>query len=507
MTSSARPSRFARNTIANGISLLFAAVVGFFLSPYIVKQLGPTQYGVWMLIAGLVGYLGILDLGIRAAVNRYTARLHAMGDHQECSLTISAALRLFGFLGILAIALSGVIAYFVPILFNVPAALADDARIVAIIGGLGIATALVAGVFGAVVTGLERFDTQCGIEVLVTSVRTVAIILALRAGCGLVAFAGIQLFASVLSCALYWVAAHKLYKELRIQLFGALGSQTRTILHFSVPMVALSLLGQITNYSDNIVIGAFLPIEAVTFFAIAANLCLYAKGMPTALSHLMIPRISALTAQGSNQVGETILSVTKFATLISAPMAVTFALRGESFITLWMGPAFGPASGEVLRVLAIIVWLDASRNVAMQSLIGMSKQRTVVLGIALEAACYLALSLALVQQFGIVGVALGSLVPNVLSSLGYIPRCLSRATGISAGLFFRNVVLLPAAACLLFGVATALIERFVPATSLAIFFLQTFLILPLVPLSTWLLCLSTAEKSRVNSEIGRFLRR
>ena len=33
-------------------------------------------------------------------------------------------------------------------------------------------------------------------------------------------------------------------------------------------------------------------------------------------------------------------------------------------------------SGEVLRILALIVWLDASRSVAMQSLTGMGKQMT-----------------------------------------------------------------------------------------------------------------------------------
>ena len=77
---------------------MFGAVVGFFLTSNVVNQLGPTQYGVWMLIAGLVGYSGLLDLGIRGAVNRYTARLYTAAEHRECSMTISAALRLFGFL-------------------------------------------------------------------------------------------------------------------------------------------------------------------------------------------------------------------------------------------------------------------------------------------------------------------------------------------------------------------------------------------------------------------------
>ncbi len=284
-----------------------------------------------------------------------------------------------------------------------------------------------------------------------------------------------------------------------------LGPQIRTILSFSASLSVLYALTKIISYSDTVVIGAFLPIEFVTFFVIAGSLCMYAKEMPASLSILMTPRVSAMTSTGSNRVGELILGVARIATLASAPLALIFVFRGESFIGLWMGPAYGPLSGEVLRILAIVAWLDASRSVVIHSLTGMAKQRTVIPGVAIEAACNLALSLALVQRFGILGVALGTLIPNVLMNLGYIPWCLSKATGVPVRFFCRNAVLLPTIACLPFGVAAAMIERFMPATNLAIFFLQTFLILPLIPVSAWFLCLSTAEREQVKSEIGKVL--
>jgi O-antigen/teichoic acid export membrane protein len=496
------PFRFARNAVANWIAFLFAAAVGFFLSPYVVAHLGPTRYGVWSLIAGLVGYLGLLDLGIRQAVNRYTARHHAAGEHEDGSLIISAALRLFGFLGILAILLAGALAYLIPILFNIPDELANDARIVVILGGLTVAATLIAGVFGGVLTGLERFDIHCALEIFITSVRTLAIIVALREGYGLVALAVIQLAASILNCVVFWAAVRKLYAELRIRLWGPpLGPQMRTILSFSASLTVLYALDQIIYFSDTAVIGAFLPIEAVTFFVIAGSLCVYAKGMPKSLSFLMTPRVSVLTSIGSDRVGEEIRAVAKMATLVSAPVALTFLLRGESFITLWMGPAYGPLSGEVLRILAIVVWLDASRSVAIHSLTGMAKQRAIIPGVVIEAACNLALSIVLVQRLGIVGVALGTLIPNMVVSLGYIPRRLAREARVPVGAYYRDAVFLPALACLPFGLATAMVERFMPAANLAMFFLQSIVILPLVPAAAWFLCLSSAEKEHVKSEM------
>lgn len=507
MTNSARPAGYALNAIANGATVAFAALVSFFLSPFIVQHLGATRYGVWSLTAGLVGYLGLLDLGIRQAVSRYVARHRAASAHHESSLIVSAALRLFGFLGLLAILLSGLLAYFAPILFNIPEAMIDEARIIVLLGGLTLSVSLVGGVFGGVVTGIERFDVQGVIEIFITSVRSIAIVLALRAGYGLVTLAVIQLATSILNCGLYWVAAQKVYAELRIKWRGVLSPHMRTILSFSASLTVLYAVGRVISYTDTAIIGAFLPIDAVTSFVIASSLCIYAKEIPRSLSYQMAPRVSAMISVGNSRVGEEILEIARIATLVSVPITLTFILRGESFISLWMGPEYGPLSGQVLRVLALGVLLDASRSVVVLSFTGMAKQGRIIPGLAIEAMCNLALSLALVRPLGIVGVALGTLIPGTLVTLVYLPRRLSKETGIPASFFCRKAVLIPAIACLPFGMATAAIEKFMPAANLLIFFLEVILLLPCVPMAAWFLCFSPAERGSMKSGIRKLVKR
>ncbi len=55
-----------RSTVANWTAFAVAAVVGFMLSPFIVHRLGNSAYGTWALLGSLVGYLGLLDFGVRA---------------------------------------------------------------------------------------------------------------------------------------------------------------------------------------------------------------------------------------------------------------------------------------------------------------------------------------------------------------------------------------------------------------------------------------------------------
>ena len=77
-----------RSTVANWAAFAVAAVVSFLLSPFIVHRLGNSAYGTWVLLGSFVGYLGLLDLGVRGAVTRFVANQYAAGDHAAASTTV-----------------------------------------------------------------------------------------------------------------------------------------------------------------------------------------------------------------------------------------------------------------------------------------------------------------------------------------------------------------------------------------------------------------------------------
>lgn len=123
-------------------------------------------------------------------------------------------------------------------------------------------------------------------------------------------------------------------------------------------------------------------------------------------------------------------------------------------------------------------------------------------GFAVESVLNIMLGIALIRPFGVIGVAIGTLIPSVLVTLGYMPYCLRRAAKIPKYVLYKNVILLPVLSCIPFAVGAAFVERFFPATNLVTFFAQIVIILPLVPATAWLLCFSTSEKRRVTEEIA-----
>ena len=65
------------------VSVVLHIVVGLAYTPYMLRMLGQSEYGLYSLAASVVGYLTILDLGFGNAIIRYTAKFRAQGKQRE----------------------------------------------------------------------------------------------------------------------------------------------------------------------------------------------------------------------------------------------------------------------------------------------------------------------------------------------------------------------------------------------------------------------------------------
>ncbi|MEQ8205984.1 MAG: hypothetical protein RIA65_07405, partial [Woeseia sp.] len=69
--------RVAKNVFSNWANLAVNIVISFFLAPFIVKSLGNTWYGIWVIMMQFTGYLYLLDFGVRESVIRYVSKFLA----------------------------------------------------------------------------------------------------------------------------------------------------------------------------------------------------------------------------------------------------------------------------------------------------------------------------------------------------------------------------------------------------------------------------------------------
>ena len=436
-------------------TLLFAAVVNLFLSPYVVRSLGNTAYGAWVLLVSMVGYLGLLDLGVRVSVTRYIARFRTSGEHHSSTRVYSSALMIFALAGVGAILLSAVMALLVGRLLQIPPDFVRVGRIVALLGGLNVAISLVSGVFGGVLIGLERFDYNNAIEIVISAARAIAIVVAIHAGYGLIMLALVQLAATVVRGAASYALGHRLYPELGRMRWTWDREYLRLVFSFGISASFVHMAAALMLYSDSLVIGALLPVGMITYFAIAGNLHDYARAVVSGISQTIVPRVSSLDASGNRTaLKNTFLSGARFSTLVILPIAVTFMLRGSSFIGLWMGPAYAELSGRVLWVLSLSLWAIGGYQVVSSAMMGLNKHTGLIPILITEAACNIVLSIIWVRAYGVVGTAFGTVVPRAIVSTMVGPWYVRRTIGIPLYKFWGLVFIQPALSVIPFAVVT-----------------------------------------------------
>ena len=114
-----------------------------------------------------------------------------------------------------------------------------------------------------------------------------------------------------------------------------------------------------------------------------------------------------------------------------------------------------------------------------------------------EAACNIGLSIVLVRAYGVIGTAIGTLIPRLIVSAIIGPWYVCRETGLPLRTFWVGAFIQPTIAIAPFAIASYCIDRFWPATNRVMYFAPVGLLLPVAAIGYWMLCLSGSERDRL----------
>jgi len=314
-------TRISRNIFSNWIGFLIYVIVSFFLSPFIVHQLGNTGYGIWVLVGSLTGYLGILDLGLRPAVVKYVAHYKALGDDENINRVVNTVLATFTVIASFVVIGSLILSYFSTEAFKVPREYHIQLRVIIVIIGLNVAASFPFGVFSATLNALQRFDLNNVIQISVFLIRTVLVVLFLRLGGGLIALGIIVLASSLAEFMLKARWCLKINPAMKVNRHLANSETFKTIAGFSAYTFIMSVAMRVSFQTDSIVIGAMISAEAITFFAIGASMIDYLSTLVSHMSVTVTPLASGLDALGDEDRMRKLLIIgTRFCLLVILPV-------------------------------------------------------------------------------------------------------------------------------------------------------------------------------------------
>jgi O-antigen/teichoic acid export membrane protein len=362
--------------------------------------------------------MGLLEFGIGASVIRYVAKYQALNERKNLNSIISTAFIIYSFIGILALILTVFIAFHLETLVNIPHEYLRACKIATLITGINIAIGFPFGVFTAVLYGIQRYDITNAIGILTLLLRAGLVIYFLGNGFGIIALSMILLADSLTLYLLCFYFSRRQVAALRISLNSVNMDSLKVILNYSF-FVFLSLIaGRIIFQTYSLVIGYFLSVGMITYFAIAANLTQYLRSGVIAMTNPFTSATSDLEAKKDLlNVQNLLMSWTRYLLILSLPAGIIMATLGKPFISFWMGEKYSHISGTILIILVSSQVLGFPAYLSGAILRGIEKHKFVGYAVILEAISNLILSILLIKGYGLIGVALGSAIPLIIRQL------------------------------------------------------------------------------------------
>lgn len=412
--------RLLTGTISNSVGRLASAGTWFLLTPFILRELGPAGYGIWVLVGSFASYAYLLDLGIGGAVVKFVAEHSATDSSAGANRLIATASTLYLALGGVVIAASVLLASAFIELFDVPESQRSTAGYVILLTGLTTAVSIVCTPAMSILRGKQRYDLYNLVNAggsLLTAVATVAVLLA---GWGLVGMVAITVPTTLLMRLLALRMVRQVAPELRVTWRGADRKLLRKIMTFGSSSFAIFAANRLNSKSDELVIVTFLPISMVAPYAVSRTLSELARTLAEQFVKTIMPLASHLDARKDVQRLRTLFIVGSRLTLAAlVPVALVLVLLAEPILTAWLGSSY--ASNDVLVIILTVAGVIGISQWSAQSIIeGMGQHRIVAVALLSAAAANVVLSIVLVRVLGLVGVALGTLIPTAIVSLGFI---------------------------------------------------------------------------------------
>lgn len=346
-----RTTRFLGGLATGYLNQVLVLVVGLWLTPFLLRHLGTTEFGLWVICLQLLGWLMLLDVGTVALLPRELATALGLKSGQQAAVDrVGHALRLTVFqslvLGVAAAALW----------LLLPADW-DGARPALRPVLVALVCLYPLRVFPSVLQGAQDLSFLGLCQLVAWGLGTAVTVGAVLLGQGVVSLAwgwiAQQLLVGVLA-GLRVVSRHRrLLAPPHASLTWPLAwGWVRRGLWVSVNQIAVLLV----SGADVLLVGKLMGVEAAVVYTCTGKLVTILVNFPRSLLDTALPGLSQMrVSEGTERLVAAFTSLTQAVLLFSGAIAVVILGVNQGFVGWWVGSdkyaGFAPTACFVLNMM------------------------------------------------------------------------------------------------------------------------------------------------------------
>ena len=339
------------NQLKAGAALSYTVIVlnmlvGLLYTPFLLRILGQSDYGIYSLVASVISYLTVLDLGFSNAIIRYTAKFRAEGKIREQYELFGMFLILYTVIGLVAMALGYGLYTHVDAWFGntMTAEELDKTRTMLLLLIFNLSFTFPMSVFGAIIQAYERFVFPKVINILRILLNTGIMILLLELGYRVIAMVVLQTIFNFLTLVSnYYYCKYKLHIKIWFRKFrwGFL----KEVSMYSFWIFLSVIMDRIYWNTGQFVLAVYDNTATVAVFAVAIQLSIMYMSFSTSISGVFLPKVTGMVTCNDNQeeISSLFIRTGRIQYIVMAFILSGFVVFGHDFIRLWAGEAYEDA--------------------------------------------------------------------------------------------------------------------------------------------------------------------
>lgn len=397
--------------VLNYVVIFLNTIVGLLYTPYMLRMMGQSEYGLYSLVASVIAYLTVLDLGFGNAIVRYTAKFRAEKKTEEQYEMFGMFFLLYLVIGIIAFGIGLGLYFNVDTLFGntMTAVELGRARIMMLLLVANLAFTFPMSIWGSIIQAYEDFVFQKSLNIIRIILNTAVMICLLHFGYKAVAMVVVQTIFNILTLVINFIYCRRklnihIYFRFKHFHWGFL----KEVAIYSFWIFLNAIIDRVYWSTGQFVLGAMVGTTAVAVFAIAIQLEGMYMQFSTAISSVFLPKVTAMVAtnRSRKEISDLFIRTGRIQYIVLAYILSGFIIFGRQFIDLWAGAGYSDA-----YIIALLFFIPLTvpliQNLGITILQARNEMKFRSVLYIIIALVSLAIQIVLTGFFGGIGCAMG----------------------------------------------------------------------------------------------------
>lgn len=424
------------------LHIILNNTIALIYTPFALRMLGQSQYGLFGTASSFTNYLSLLSLGIGGAYIRWNAKYRAANDEEGERRLNGMYFTMFSIIAVLALIVGAVLLVASNFVFakSFTGSELKDLQYIILMNIVNTAMTLFFTPIFANIQAYEHFLILKIVPIISVVITPIGNILILLAGGRAVLLTLFSVILSTINLIVYFIYARRrlhmkfIFKGFEKKVF-------KEILIFSSFLFFGTITDLLTDSTDNIILGAVCGTTAVAIYTVGHSFKNYFIQFSTAVSGVFAPKVNQLVAQDDDNtvLTELMTRIGRIQFYVVSLIMIGYVAIGRPFVCIWAGDNYDSAYWIGLFLLAgAYVPLFQNVGIEIQKAKNKHKVRSIVyFGVAVF---NVVLTIPCSILWEGVGAAFATFISCLIGNVIFMNVYYHKGIGLNMGYFWKEIV-------------------------------------------------------------------